>query len=81
MSFLFSGKERDNTWLQLQVCPTELRSPRELCQAPTETCPYAHPPEHVIKHVLTNGCIVSCHDFVFSHGSNKRGCTRYELFA
>ncbi|XP_059081051.1 uncharacterized protein LOC131878915 isoform X2 [Tigriopus californicus] len=68
-----SVKERDNTWLQLPVCPLEFKT-REKCTLPTDQCPYAHPQDHV--KALPCGYVVSCHDFVFSHGSKKRGCVR-----
>ena len=89
---LLMDKERDNTWLQVAVCPTILRSKDQQLQPADASfsreeshdeaqCPYAHPPEHV--KVLDNGAVVSCHDFVFAHSNgtgdkpfNKRGCSR-----
>eukprot|EP00095_Tigriopus_kingsejongensis_P003216 maker-scaffold699_size109694-snap-gene-0.18 protein:Tk03216 transcript:maker-scaffold699_size109694-snap-gene-0.18-mRNA-1 annotation:"GF11449" len=68
------AKERDNTWLQLPVCPTEFKGQGEKCTLTPDQCPYAHLPDHVKP--LPCGYVVSCHDFVFSHGPNKRGCTR-----
>ena len=73
-------KERDNTWLQLPVCPAVLRpnSSLEKCAHAdgAGNCSFAHPPDHVLRHVLSNGYVVSCQDYVFSHGVNKRGCRR-----
>ncbi len=87
----FAEKERDNTWLQVAVCPSRLR-PGERCptasddqkspgEGDPDRCAYAHPPDHVMKHVLSNGYVVSCHDFVFSHSTSsvsarRGGCSR-----
>ena len=83
---LFLDKERDNTWLQVAVCPTILRKneadgseaapaaandqQQEQEKHDESQCPYAHPPAHV--RILDNGAVVSCHDFVFAH-SNGAG--------
>jgi len=80
-------KERDNTWLQLAICPSVLKDGGKCVGGDEEKCPYAHPPPSVLKFALGNGYVVSCHDFVFSHSSGsgggsggnsaKRGCTRF----
>ena len=86
MTFLYE-KERDNTWLQLPVCPSVLRPPGTggdrggPCGAGDDAdtvaaCSFAHPPPHVLRHVLANGYVVSCHDFIFSRTSKRGGCTR-----
>ncbi len=86
MTFLCE-KERDNTWLQLPVCPSVLRPSGAggdrggPCGGGDDAgtvaaCSFAHPPPHVLRHVLANGYVVSCHDFIFSHSSKRGGCTR-----
>jgi hypothetical protein len=72
-----SLKERDNTWLQLPICPTLWRQ-REAAaasekEAATIICNedqschinYAHPPIHVLKQALASGYVVSCQSYVF----------------
>ena len=50
----YLDKERDNTWLQLPVCPTVLRPNAASLEVkcgpkPEESCPFAHPPENVFR--------------------------------
>ena len=74
------AKERDNTWLQLPICPTLWRQKDSKTPTPpatptvTPTCKedapcqlsYAHPPEHVLNQALASGFVVCCQAFVFS---------------
>ena len=65
-----NSKERDNTWLQLPVCPTIWRQKEkdkeegDDVQACAEDQPcrssYAHPPKHVLTQALASGYVVSC---------------------
>lgn len=64
-------KERDNTWLQLQVCPAIWRQRDEENPEPCvkdSAClmAYAHPPTHVLKQALEAGFVVSCQAYVFA---------------
>ena len=58
-------KDHDNTWLQLPVCPKVLSKTH--CEDGEDKCSYAHPPDYVLEHKLSNSHVVSCFDFVFSH--------------
>ena len=82
------AKERDNTWLQLQICPDIWRQKED--KGPLLECPekaecrliYAHPNKHVLDQSLASGYVVSCQAFVFStYGANdgtmsRPPCTR-----
>ncbi len=62
---MMTSKERDNTWLQLPICPSLWRQ-KDLdhlqdCQA-DQGCHsnYAHPPSNVLKQALSSGYVVCC---------------------
>ena len=85
---LLLEKERDNTWLQVAVCPSILRKDAGTTDIQDATSEATKKPDddkqchdeascpyaHPPAHVkiLDNGAVVSCHDFVFAH-SNGAG--------
>lgn len=77
------AKERDNTWLQLQICPDIWRQKED--KSPLLDCPekaecrliYAHPSKHVLDQSLASGYVVSCQAYVFStYGANDGTMSR-----
>ena len=84
------AKERDNTWLQLQICPNIWRQKED--KTPLLDCPKdaecrhstAHPPKHVLDQSLASGYVVSCQAFVFAEYGpndgtmNRQPCSRGE---
>ena len=76
------AKERDNTWLQLQICPNIWRQKEDksLLDCTSESdcrLSTAHPPKHVLDQSLASGHVVCCQAFVFaSYGPNDGTVSR-----
>lgn len=87
-----TAKEKDNTWLQLPICPALWRcrdTPETVVDCSKDStlkchANFAHPSRNVLQHALSSGYVVCCQSFVFAEygpsdtNIQRVGCTRGE---